>query len=77
MRLRTTTSVSQPRCLLKGALGHAPRRVFVPLVRADGIVNVSFCDWICKIEDSRGMERVRHVAIKANSGRLCGIIFDE
>lgn len=78
VRLRTTTSVSQPRCLLKGGSGHVPRRVFVvALVNGDGIVMVSFCDEIRTIDGSRGMERVRDVTINANSGMLCGTIFDE
>ena len=76
VRLRTTTSVSQPRCLLKGASGHPPRRVVVALVDGDVIEFVSFCDGNCRMEGSRGIERVRHAAINAKSGRICGIMFD-
>ena len=68
-------SVSQPRCLLKGGSGHAPRRVFVAL--ADGDIIVAFCDGSSTTEDCRGIESARHVAVSANSTRLCGIIVYE
>lgn len=69
-------SVCQPRCLLNGASGHPPSRVVVALVNGDVIVIVSFCEGNCRIEDSRGMERVRHVAINANSGMIFGTMLD-
>ena len=67
--------MSQPRCLLKGALGHELRRVFVRFAGAEGIV--SLCNESRTTEDSRGMERERHVAINAKSGRLIENIVNE
>lgn len=76
VRLMTSMSVSPSRCLLKGASGQAPRRVFV-VALADGDSMVAFCDGSRTAENSRGMERVRQVAINAKRGRLCEIIVDE
>ena len=76
VRLRTTMSVFQARCLLNGASGHPPSRVFVAFVNGDVIVLVSFCDGNCRIEGSGGMERARHVTINAKSGMLRGIMLD-
>lgn len=65
-------SVSQPRCLLNGGLGHAPRRVFVALPSGDNVV--TFGDGRSTTEDCRGMAVVRLVArivaINAKSERL-------
>ncbi len=74
VRLMIWMSVSYARCLLKGVAGHPPRRVLVKLAGGDS--RVSFCNESCTTEDSRGMERVRHVAINAKRGRLCEIIVD-
>ena len=68
-------SVSQARCLLKGVAGHSPRRVLVTL--AGGDCRVKFCIESCTTGDSRGVERVRLVAISVKSGRLFEIIVDE
>ena len=68
-------SVSQSRCMLKGASGHAPRRVLVALAGGDGIV--PFSDGGRAAERSRGKERVRQVAINAKDGRICTIIVDD
>lgn len=70
-------SVSQARCLLKGASGQAPRWVVVALIRGDGIGIVSFCSGRSTTEGCRGTERVRQVAINTKRGRLCDIIVDE
>ena len=76
MRLMISRSVSQARCLLKGASGQAPRWVFV-VALVGGEDRVSFWDGSWMIEDgARGMERVRDVAIKAKKGRVWEIIVD-
>lgn len=69
-------SVSQARCLLKGASGHLlPRRaVFVVLLRGGG-GRVRFCEGMSMIEEvpgerERERESVRAVAMSAESGGL-------
>lgn len=74
VQLMTSMPVSEPRCLLKGVSGHAPRPAFVALAGDDGIVSFCKCNWSGTAEASRGIERVKQVAINANSGRLCKII---
>ena len=76
VRLMISRSVSQARCLLKGASGQAPRWVFV-VALVGGEDRVSFWDgsWMSE-EGARGMERARDVAIKAKKGRVWEIIVD-
>ena len=75
VRRRTSTSVSRPRRLLKGATGHPPRRIFVVLLGGDR--TDTFCDGSWMAEDPRGMDRVSDVAISAKSARVCGIILGD
>lgn len=75
VRLRISRSVSQARCLPKGASGQAPRGVVVVvLVGGNGVV--AFCGGRSTSGDDRGMERVKEVVINAKRGRLCESIAD-
>ena len=78
VRRRTTRSVSQPRCRLKGASGHVPRWMVVVALVCGGVgVIVSFCDGTSAIEDDGGRERVRDVTTSAKNGKICGNMLGE
>lgn len=68
--------VSQPRCLVKGASGHAPSRVYVLLVDDVDCI-VSLPDGSRMMEVPRGKERVKHDGINAKKRRLWGIMLAE
>ena len=76
MRLMISMSVSQARCLLKGAAGQPPRRVDVVLEEG-GVGVVAFWVGSWMREEDGGVERVRLVASNAKRGRLWEIIVGE
>ena len=72
---KTSISVSQPRCLVNGVVGHVPRKVAVSFLDCDNMVR--FCEGNCMIVGFRGIDAARAVFSKTKSGSIWAIIVEE